>query len=112
MIKQQNLLHFYFFYNRYYICRLLLATKGESDIKDLVNTSHNYLIPDDVKRDLESFTVPDVLSVYGGQEYKHAKTAVDSVIAAAENQDAFINAINQLTAVCAYSPSVNSNLCS
>ena len=81
---------------RFYIARLLLARNGQSYIKDLMNTPHNYLIPDDVKRDLETFTVPDVLAVYGGPEYNRAKNAIDEVIAISANQDAFTNAINQL----------------
>ena len=85
---------------RYYVARLLLATNGQSYIKDLMNTPHNYLIPDDVKRDLETFTVPDVLAVYGGQEYNRAKTAIDEVIANSANQDAFTNSVNQLIMVC------------
>ena len=62
----------------------------------MLSTPHNYLIPDDVKTDLETFTVPDVLAVYGGQEYDRARTAIDEVIANSANQDAFTNAINQL----------------
>lgn len=82
------------------MARQLLATQGESYIKDLINTPHNYLIPDDVKRDLESFTVPDVLSVYGGQQYRAAKAAIDEVIAQSTNADAFIDAVNHLMQVC------------
>ena len=85
---------------RYYVARLLLATKGQSFIKDLMNTTHNYLIPDGVKRGLESFTVPDVLAVYGGQEYRSAKVAMDEVVANSGNQDAFTNSVNRLIMVC------------
>ena len=84
---------------RYYVARLLLATNGQSYIKDLMNTPHNYLIPEDVKRDLETFTVLDVLAVYGGQEYNRAKTAIDDLIANSANQDAFTNSVNQLILV-------------
>ena len=94
------MIQFVFILIRYYVARLLLATNGQSYIKDLMNTPHNYLIPDDVKRDLETFTVPDVLAVYGGQEYNRAKTAIDEVIANSANQDAFTNSVNQLIMVC------------
>ena len=94
------MIQFVFILIRYYVARLLLATNGQSYIKDLMNTPHNYLIPDDVKRDLETFTVPDVLAVYGGQEYNRAKTAIDEVIANSAKQDAFTNSVNQLIMVC------------
>ena len=82
------------------MARLLLATKGQSFFNDIMKTPHNYLIPDDVKRDMETFTVPDVLAVYGGQEYKRAKAAIDEVIFNSGNQDAISSSVNKLIMVC------------
>ena len=65
-----------------------------------MNTPHVYLIPETVQQDLQSFTVPDVLSVYGGETYKNIKTAVSSVIVHSSSEDQLANAMNQLKEVC------------
>ena len=65
-----------------------------------MNTPHSYLIPEAVQQDLQSFTVPDVLSVYGGETYKNIKTAVSSVIVHSSSEDQLANAMNQLKEVC------------
>ncbi|XP_067936897.1 E3 ubiquitin-protein ligase rnf213-alpha-like [Watersipora subatra] len=79
-----------------FIARQILSDYGEAYLKDLMTTPLNYLIPDEIKRDLESFTVPDILSVYGGQPYVEIKTAVDDVIIESASDETLANSINQL----------------
>lgn len=85
---------------RYLIARQLLATHGEAYIKDLLNTPRRFLVHNDLKRDLESFTVPDVLSVLGDQErYNQIKTSVDEIIAQSNNEQQLTAAITAFVQV-------------
>ncbi|XP_067937583.1 E3 ubiquitin-protein ligase rnf213-alpha-like [Watersipora subatra] len=72
----------------YMIARQLLNIAGKSYLKDLLNTPQNYLVPGDIKDSLESFTVPDALSLYGGDCYVKAKSAIDLVIISARDETA------------------------
>ena len=81
------------------MARQILAEHGESYLKDLMNTTLNYLIPDAVKQDLESFTVPDVLSAFGAQRYKDIKAALGTIITQSGSDDALANAVNQFKEV-------------
>ncbi|KAF6041607.1 hypothetical protein EB796_000120 [Bugula neritina] len=86
----------------YLIARQLLATHGEAYIKDLLNTPRRFLVHNDLKGDLESFTVPDVLSVLGDQErYNQIKTSVDEIIAQSNNEQQLTAAITAFVQTCA-----------
>lgn len=85
---------------RYMVVRQLLSTSGESYVKDLINTPQTYLVPGDVKEALESFVVPDVLSVYGGDMYLTAKEAFNKLITeSASSGESFDKAFNDFKQV-------------
>lgn len=81
------------------IARQLIKTHGESYLKDLVNTPRNYLVPADITRSLQTFTVPDVLSHFGGKQYKDAIPTLDQAITENGQGDGFTNAVNQFKQV-------------
>jgi len=81
------------------IARILLASRGESFIKDLVNTSLNFLLPDDVKQGLESFDVPDALSVTNQKHYRTCISSLDKVLAETYPGNRFVNALNNFQQV-------------
>jgi len=89
----------YCYFSRYLIARQLMASRGESFIKDLVNTSLNFLLPDDVKHDLESFDVPDALSVTNQKHYRESISSLDKVIAETYPGNGFVNALNNFRQV-------------
>ena len=69
-------------------------TVGESYVKDLINTSYNYLVPEDVQDALASFSVPDVFGLFGGEQYKSCKRLIDDIIAQS-GDDECLNAAAQ-----------------
>lgn len=86
---------FYLLYS-YLVVRQLLAIGGESHVTDLINSPMNYLIPANIKRSLETFTVPDVLSLYGGDSYKTAKQDLENSFVHFTKRDKFAEALETI----------------
>ncbi|KAF6032077.1 hypothetical protein EB796_009577 [Bugula neritina] len=80
----------------YMIVRQLFHTAGESYMKDLINTRQNYLIAENIKSGLESFTIPDVLAVYGGETYRRLKAQIDLVITQSGDEQAIDHCVTDL----------------
>ena len=68
---------------------------GQTYLKDLVTSPESYLVPDDLKDSLSDFEVPDILSLYAGQQYVAAKQLIAAIIVASGRAETdFKNAIN------------------
>ena len=80
------------------VVRQLLSASGESYVKDLINTPQTYLVPGDVKEALESFVVPDALSVYGGEPYQAAKESFSKLVTESSGEN-FNTAIEEFKKV-------------
>lgn len=76
--------------------RHLLHNRGESYIKDLINTPLNFLVPADIRKVLASFTVPDIFSVFGGQLYTEAILITESIITLPVAGELFSAAVDNL----------------
>lgn len=69
--------------------------EGESYIKDMIDTPRAYLIPPDIKEIVSSFVIPDVLTVYGGDEYQKVKRILDGIITHSEDDEMLQNTIKE-----------------
>ena len=67
-------------------------------MNDLINSPYNYLIPANIKRALEDFTVPDTLSVFGGNSYKKAKQSLENSFVHFAQREKFSEALDELRA--------------
>lgn len=76
--------------------RQMLVTDGESRIKDMINTPMKFLVPSDIQDSLKSFTTPDIFSVFGGEKYNQAQSAVDKVISDSATDAGLKAALNKL----------------
>lgn len=84
---------------RYYMVRQLLTTQGESFLKDLCRSRHSYLLPEDIQRSLDSYTVPDILAVYGGETLSDLCTAIDQFITLGGTEEGVQGIMEKLTQV-------------
>ena len=82
----------------YLVVRQLISDGGESYVNDLINSPYNYLIPANIKRALEDFTVPDTLSVFGGNSYKKAKQSLENSFVHFAQREKFSEALDEIRA--------------
>ena len=76
---------------------------GQTYLKDLVTSPESYLVPDDLKDSLSDFEVPDILSLYAGQQYATAKQLITAIIVASGRAETdFKKAINNYIQVTTY----------
>lgn len=74
-------------------------TVGESLVKDLINTSHNFMVPHTIQTALANFTVPDVFPLFGDELYDEVKVMIDNIISESSANDAMTRAIQRFADV-------------
>lgn len=82
--------------------RQLLTLNGESYVKDLLNTSLNFLVPHNIQESLAGYSVPDVYIAFQKEPYSNMLAAINSTITASNSEEKLASAMQQLLSVSHY----------